>query len=149
MLARELGLTELSPEYWGFYNKQNQCQGFPNTAVQMCEKWMLEPFDGKLSADRVIKARLSLVEIGFRQHETFVAGLNAKLAEKIAAAEKFDLTFSRNSGLWIQGSNSANGVRAANANSNAKFQMAVNELNARFRQANCQLHYHNGFIQNL
>ena len=94
MLARELGLTELSPEYWGFYNKQNQCQGFPNTAVQMCEKWMLEPFDGKLSADRVIKERLSLVEIGFRQHENFVAGLNAKLAEKIAAAEKFDLTFS-------------------------------------------------------
>jgi hypothetical protein len=25
--------------------------------------------------------------------------------------------------------------------------MAVNELNARFRQADCQLHYHNGFIQ--
>jgi len=30
---------------------------------------------------------------------------------------------------------------------NAKFQTAVNELNARFRQANCPLHYHNGFIQ--
>lgn len=37
--------------------------------------------------------------------------------------------------------------RAANASLNANFHMAVNELNARFRQADCQLHYHNGFIQ--
>ena len=44
---------------------------------------MLEPFDGKASADRFIKERLSLVEIGFRQHENFVAGiLIANLAEK-------------------------------------------------------------------
>jgi hypothetical protein len=43
--------------------------------------------------------------------------------------------------------NSADGVRAANASLNAKFQEAVNELNARFREASCQLHYHNGFIQ--
>lgn len=37
--------------------------------------------------------------------------------------------------------------RAANASLNANFHMAVNELNARFRQADCQPHYHNGFIQ--
>jgi hypothetical protein len=43
--------------------------------------------------------------------------------------------------------NSADSVRAANASWNAKFQLALNELNARFRQADCQLHYHNGFIQ--
>jgi len=49
-------------------------------------------------------------------------------------------------GLRVPGS-SADRVRAANVSLNAKFQMAVNELNARFRQANCQLHYHNGFIQ--
>lgn len=43
--------------------------------------------------------------------------------------------------------NTADSVRAANASLNAKFQGAVNELNARFREANCQLHYHNGFVQ--
>ena len=48
---------------------------------------MLQPFDGKISADRFIKERLSLIEIGFRQHENFVAGLNARLAENITIAE--------------------------------------------------------------
>ncbi|WBL76039.1 hypothetical protein I3J27_23760 [Bradyrhizobium xenonodulans] len=90
LLARELGLKELSPSYIGFYNKQNQWQGFYNTAAQMCETWMFAPYDGKVSADRYVKERLSLVEIGFRQHEKFVAGLNAKLPEKITAAELFD-----------------------------------------------------------
>lgn len=145
LLARELGLTELSPPYTGFYNKQDPWQGFHHTKVQMCERWMLVPFDGKVSADRFVKERLSLVEIGFRQHENFVAGLNAKLAENIAAAEIFDKTF-KGSGLRVPG-NSADGVRATNLSLNAKFQTAVTELNARFRQAGCKLHYHNGFIQ--
>ena len=146
LLARELGLKELSPSYFGFYNKQDQWQGFHNTRLQMCEKWMLEPFDGKTSADRFVKERLSLVEIGFREHENFVAGLNAKLAGNIAIAKGFDQTLSRQPNRLIP-SNTADAVRATNASLNAKFQMAVNELNARFRQANCQLHYHNGFIQ--
>jgi AbiJ N-terminal domain 4 len=145
LLARELGLKELSPQHWGFYNKQNQWQGGRFTTVQMCETWMLEPFDGKISADRFIKERLSLVEIGFRQHENFVAGLNAKLPENITVAESFDQRFQRK-GLRVPG-NSADAVRAVNVSLNAKFQMAVNELNARFRQTDCQLHYHNGFIQ--
>ncbi len=145
LLARELGLKELSPQNWGFYNQQAQWQSGRYTTVRMCETWMLEPFSGKISADRFIKERLSLVEIGFRQHENFVAGLNAKLADNITIAELFDQRGQRK-GLQVPG-NSADAVRAANVSLNAKFQMAVNELNARFRQANCQLHYHNGFIQ--
>jgi hypothetical protein len=145
LLARELGLKELSPQYWGFYNPQNQWLSGQNTPVKMCEAWMLTPFDGKIPADRFIKERLSLVEIGFRQHENFVAGLNAKLAENITTAELFDKRGEQR-GLLERG-NSADRVRAANISLNAKFQMAVNELNTRFRHANCQLHYHNGFIQ--
>jgi AbiJ N-terminal domain 4 len=49
LLARELGLKELTPQYWGFHDKQNNWQGFQNNAAQMCEKWMLVPFDGKIS----------------------------------------------------------------------------------------------------
>jgi hypothetical protein len=145
LLARELGLKELSPPYWGFHNQQKQWQSGRNTKLVMCETWMLQAFDGTISADRFIKERLSLVEIGFRQHEDFVTGLNSKLAGNIATAEKLDQTI-KGVGLRIPGK-SADGVRAANASLNAKFQMAVNELNARFRQADCQLHYHNGFIQ--
>jgi hypothetical protein len=145
LLARELGLKELSPSYIGYYNKQNQWQSFYPSVMQMCETWMFTPFDGKISADRYVKERLSLVEIGFREHENFVAGLNAKLADNITVAEMFDQRGQRK-GLRVPG-DSADRVRAANASLNAKFQGAVNELNARFRQANCQLHYHNGFIQ--
>jgi hypothetical protein len=145
LLARELGLKELSPEYWGFYNQQNLWHSGRHTTVQMCEKWMLEPFDGKISVDDFVKERLSLVEIGFRQHENFLAGVNAKLADNVTKAELFDQRGERK-GLRVPGSTAAS-VRAVNVSLNAKFQMAVNELNARFRQAKCQLHYHNGFIQ--
>ncbi|WOH51963.1 AbiJ-NTD4 domain-containing protein [Bradyrhizobium sp. sBnM-33] len=145
LLARELGLKELTPQYWGFYDNQNIWRGLENNGAERCEKWMLTPFDGKMSADRFVKERLSLFEIGFREHENFVAGLNAKLAENIATAEIYDKTF-KGVGLRVPG-NTADSVRAANAGLNAKFQGAVNELNARFRQASCQLHYHNGFIQ--
>jgi hypothetical protein len=145
LLARELGLKELSPQHWGFYNPQNQWLSGQNTTAKMCETWTLTPYDGKIPADRFIKERLSLVEIGFRQHENFVAGLNANLAKNITVAELFDQRGQRK-GLLVPGK-TADAVRATNASVNAKFQMAVNELNARFRQADCQLHYHNGFIQ--
>ncbi|WP_027556621.1 AbiJ-NTD4 domain-containing protein [Bradyrhizobium sp. Cp5.3] len=145
LLARELGLQELSPQHWGFYTPQKYWMSGQNTTAKMCETWMLTPFDGKIPADRFIKERLSLVEIGFRQRENYVAGLNAKLPEKIAEAELFDKRGERK-GIRVPG-NAADGVRAANASLNAKFQEAVNELNARFRRAQCQLHYHNGFIQ--
>ncbi|WP_271499975.1 AbiJ-NTD4 domain-containing protein [Bradyrhizobium sp. CCBAU 11357] len=108
---------------------------------------MLTPFDGNVSADRFIKERISLVEIGFRQHENFVAELNAGLAEKLTAARIQDHTFPAGGrGLRLPGKR-ADGIQAANDKLNATFQAAVNELNARFRQAGCQLHYHNGFIQ--
>jgi AbiJ N-terminal domain 4 len=122
LLARELGLKELSPQYWGYYNKQNQWQTGRYTMVQMCETWMLEAFDGKISADRFIKERLSLVEIGFRQHENFLAGLNANLAKNITLAELFDQRGQRK-GLPVPG-NRADAVRAENVSLNAKFQMA-------------------------
>ena len=139
------GLKELSPERWGYYNKQDQWQSGLYTIAKMCETWMLKPFEGKMPADRFIKERLSLVEIGFRQRETFLAEVNAKFAESIAAAEVFDRRSERR-GLFVPG-NTADAMRATNASLNAKFQMAVNELNTRFLQADCQLHYHNGFIQ--
>ena len=116
LLARELGLKELSPSYIGFYNKQDQWQGYSPSTMQRCETWMFTPFDDKISADRYVKERLSLVEIGFREHENFVAGLNAKLADNITIAEMFDKRGERK-GLRVPGS-SADGVRAANASFN-------------------------------
>lgn len=147
LLARELGLSELSPRIWGFYTPQKHWMSGKNTTAKICETWMLTPFDGTIPADRFIKERLSLVELGFRQHENFVAELNAGLAEKLRAARIQDHTFpSGGRGLRLPGKR-ADGIQASNDKLNATFQAAVNELNARFRQANCHLHYHNGFIQ--
>src|SRR5262245_11068275 len=55
LLARELGLKELSPQRWGGYTPQNVWVSGENSTAKMCETWMLEPFDGKLSADRFVK----------------------------------------------------------------------------------------------
>lgn len=145
LLARELGLKELSPQHWGFFTPQKYWMSGQNTKAKVCETWMLATFDGSIPADRFIKERLSLVELGFRERENYVTDLNAKLPGKIADAASFDKRGERK-GVRLPGK-TADGVRAANASLNAKFQAAVSELNARFRQANCQLHYHNGFIQ--
>jgi hypothetical protein len=48
--------------------------------------------------------------------------------------------------MFLPGSR-VDGVKAANAALNSSFQTAVDELNARFRHAECHLHYHNSFIQ--
>ncbi|WP_316238674.1 AbiJ-NTD4 domain-containing protein [Bradyrhizobium sp. SZCCHNR1015] len=143
LLGRELGLKELSPQRWGGYTAQNVWVSGENSTAKMCETWMLEPFSGKIPADRFVKERLSLVEIGFREHENYVAEINAGLAKSIAGAEEFDRV---RGGLRLL-LPTADSVRAANVKLNARFQTAVNELNARFRQADCPLHYHNGFIQ--
>src|SRR5689334_8208796 len=36
LLAKELGLKELSPQYWGFYNPQNVWLSGQNTIVKIC-----------------------------------------------------------------------------------------------------------------
>jgi hypothetical protein len=52
----------------------------------------------------------------------------------------------RKGGVWVPGDR-VDAVKAQNANINMAWQAAVDELNARFRHAECRLHYHNGFIQ--
>lgn len=146
LLARELGLTELSPAYVGYYDQQKNWQGFHATPMYRCEKWMLAAFDGTMLPDRFFKERLSLVEIGFREQENHLRALNANLPAAIELAKKFDLRPLRAAGIRAPGT-SADAMLASNANANDKFLAEVTELNARFRQGDCQLHYHNGFIQ--
>lgn len=146
LLARELGLKELSPKIYGYYAPQNQwISGFYDI-IKVCETWMLKPFDGPILADGFIKERLSLVELGFRKHGEAVSDANAKLPFYIAQAKKSDATLDKLRGLVMPGSQ-VDSVKAINVHMNAAFQSAVDELNARFRQAGRNLHYHNGFIQ--
>lgn len=141
-LARELGVQELSPSVWGFYNPQKIWLSGTYDVVRMCETWMLTAFDGNLSADRFVKERLSLVEIGFRDHEQYLQQLNAAFPRRLTDAKLRD----QRRGLAGQ-TVFADQEKATNATANLKFKTAVDELNARFRQLGCKLHYHNGFIQ--
>jgi AbiJ-like protein len=143
-LARELGVQELSPIAWGYWAQNYYCSG-QHPIIKVCETWMLQPFDGSIPADRFIKERLSLIELGFRQRGEEVAYHNGKLPEYIAKAQLFEAR--RSPRVAVPANQVADKVKAANASMNAAFQEAVIELNARFRQAGLDLHYHNGFIQ--
>lgn len=144
LLARELGVKELSPKYSGFYNPQQQWVGITNSVAAMCEKWMLAKFDGTSPADVFVKERLSFVEIAFRTRESAVAEANRKLPEAIGNAGL--VSTPRGGSLRLPGI-TEEFVRAGNTAMNTAFQNSVEELNTRLRQAGCELHYHNGFIQ--
>jgi hypothetical protein len=133
----ELSLKTLYPAYYS-YNTDWNGQSIPQTGTrnmqQVCESWALTAFDGSQSADVFIKERPSLVELGFRKRGEQVAAANASLPEtmaKFAGTRGFDAKF------W----------REQNATFNKSFTDNIDELNTRFRQAGCKLHYHNGFIQ--
>jgi hypothetical protein len=147
LLARELGLQELSPIVWGYYGPQKLWLSGTHSMIKVCETWMLKPFDGSISPDRFIKERLSFVELGFRNRGQEVAAANASLPGAIAQAQHRESRRGVSlSGLRVPGSR-VDGMKAFNASMNAAFQAAIDELNARFRQAGLDLHYHNGFIQ--
>ena len=148
LLARELGVQELSPIAWGHWGdwqgRRHWYSGI-NTILKVCETWMLKDLDGEEVADRFIKERLSLVELGFRMRGNVIAKENAEFPAKLETVERNFQTTPRTP-MRLPG-HPADGLRAQNVYLNATFDSAVNELNARFRQAECNLNYHNGFIQ--
>ncbi len=148
----ELGLKSLSDI---FYSYQTTFNGQPRTSSgswsmnKVCETWMQEQFDNDnphSSADRFIKERLSLVEIGFRKHEDKIATANAAFPIKIQAAKNDALRPAEIGFIRVPGDR-VEAYKSINAKLNDQFRVCVEELNTRFRQAGCSLNYHNGFIQ--
>jgi hypothetical protein len=146
-ISMELGLISLSPLTYNFMGEWN---GKPHHYYgtweinQVCETWFLQVFDGSISADQFIKERISFIELGFRLRESQIATENTNLPAAIKLADappQFG-----GSGLRLPGKYS-DYVKERNALINKNFKNGVEELNARFRQADCQLNYHNGFIQ--
>lgn len=128
-LAIELGMKNLS-----------QTVGI-RSIMMICEDWIHADPVGVQDIDSFIKERLSLVEIAFRKREDVITKANAELPQSILRAKQ------RSSGrLRIPGDPEVS-FKALNQKMNDAFQASVEELNTRFRQAGCKLHYHNGFIQ--
>jgi hypothetical protein len=115
--------------------------------VKVCENWMLQSFNGSISADVFIKDRLSLVELGFRRREQEIAAQNATLQQQIVDAELRAAIRGAGRANPTPRNDAAEAVRATNAALNQKFDASFAKLNGRFRQAGYDLNYHNGFIQ--
>jgi hypothetical protein len=130
-LSRELGLSELSPQWLGTYKP---------AMVRVCENWVNQPVTEL--PDIHIKLRLSLIELGFRMRANEIAAMNAA---PISSAER-SLAALTHRGPRLPGDPSE-GVLALRKTRTDSYRACVNELNTRFRQAGYPLNYHNGFIQ--
>ncbi len=75
-----------------------------------------------------------------------IAAANASLPAEILNAKIADATLSRPGIIRLPG-NRAEALKTINTKLNDQFRDFVEELNTRFRRANCSLNYHNGFIQ--
>jgi len=140
-LSRELGLTELSPQWFHYttkWNGQETAQTHKKPLVTVCEEWMLKPVSGL--PDQHLKDRLSLIELGFRERENEIATMLAQPETNALQA------LAATSTLRVPGSpkSAALSYREGKV---AAFRTCVDELNARFRHAALPLNYHNGFIQ--
>lgn len=146
-LSMEIGVKELSPK---FYSYQTEWMGKPytnsvwNDINFVVEQWLNLKFTDGLDPDVFVKQRLSFIELAFRTRENQVAQANAEFPQRLAKAELQDKIPRRP--MTIPGKQS-DAVRAMNESLNKLFAENVDELNERFKQADMQLHYHNGFIQ--
>lgn len=146
-LAMEIGVKELSPQYYSF---QTDLAGKPYTNSGfydmnlVIEQWLSLKFTENLDPDMFIKRRLSFVELAFRTREQQVAEVNSELPKQLADAALRDRM--PRGPMNIPGSR-INGVRATNKSVNDTFLANVNELNERLKQAGMPLHYHNGYLQ--
>jgi len=144
-ISREFGMKELSPIWYAYntkWNGKDHVNTGKNTMLSVCEKWLMQAVSG--SPDEHIKERLSLIELGFRGRESEITVMNSSL---VSDAEQFVASLSRSS-LRLPGDRQEAAQKRREAKTFA-FRACVEELNARFRQAEYPLNYHNGFIQVL
>ena len=157
-LSMELGVTNLSalsaPDPTRLSPEQ-LIHAATFRAATACQNFMRAPYDDSDSPDRFVKERLSFVEIAFRKKEDQVAAENAGLdqavqeavlkASRVAPGQRVSPV--RRLEMARRRQESEKKIRAANERLNQRLESACHELNARFRQAGANLHYHNGFIQ--
>lgn len=143
-LSRELGIAELWQHYLSYATKWNGndvSQTYEYLPAERCKKWLFDRT--KLYDERFLKEGLSLIELGFRRYEGEIAAMNNAPLD-----DQWDnfLANRPRGGVRLPG-NREDGVLFVRKGRTDRFHLAVEELNARFRQAGLTLHYHNCFIQ--
>jgi len=135
-LARELGLPSLSATH---YPRQVTFGNSPTTVMEpywenyVARGFMLADVDAT-QVDRVMKERLSLVEIGFREMHGIVELQRTTAKRPLSATALGKRSFD-------------DMVTEAARRKVATYDNAVAELNARFQQAGVPLTYNSGYIQ--
>lgn len=142
-LSMELGLSELSPQF--FFGPKQQLMTSWNMDKR-CKGFVCAEYDDKVSPDRFMKERLSLIELAFREREEQIEQINADLPKNLMDAKIRDSKKTGTMGIRLPGS-SVDSVQIANDILNKNFRSSTDELNERLRRANYKLNYHNGFIQ--
>jgi AbiJ N-terminal domain 4 len=132
-LSMELGLQELSPRTYGYYNPQNVWISGTWPTDKVCKDWVLAEFKQGMEPDRFAKERVSFIELAFRERASSLAN------------ERNVLELMVQRGLYTLPH--AESKRRENKTLLAQFNNHCNELNERFRRAGVPLSYHNGFIQ--
>lgn len=144
-LSWELGMQELSPKAWGGYLQNTWVSG-TNTIDKVCKNFVLAEYKGNPPADQFMKDRISFVELAFREKEEEVKEANRLYHHGLTVIN----AFAEKTGTPFQGfikDGREEKSKSTNESMNKIFTGSVEELNVRFRQASCGLHYHNGFIQ--
>lgn len=140
-IAREYGLKSLSPRMFSYVSKLygvDQVQTTTFALVTVCENWLT--VENRTVPDIYIKNRLSLIELGFRRVGEEISRLDIDPIVKRSRR-----TSLRRAALGF--SDLSDVVHQIRRRKEEEFRAAVDELNARFRQARYPLHYHNGFLQ--
>ncbi len=147
MVARELGVEQLSPKYWT--RTYSTPAGQQRDAIAYLIERQLSNFftancDFEDDVDLHMKYRVSVVELAFRlRAEHLKAGrwgaISFYFGGDEAAYEALDAS--------IIGGSPRSKQKRSNQLREAAFADQVEELNTRFRQSDCRLSYHNGFIQ--
>lgn len=157
-LSMELGVTNLSALSAtdpATLSREQRIHALTFRAAATCQDFLCGPYDDSVSPDRFLKERLSFVEIAFRKKEDQVAAENANLdqelqtellrASRVTAGPRASRVRRLEAKLRRHAKETE--LRAANERLKHRLKSACRELNARFRQAEANLHYHNGFIQ--
>lgn len=145
-MSMELGLDSLSPVAYAYTSRSGAFVSGLWEYDYICKTWMLQDFDpsSRISADRFIKERISLIEIGFRKCSEEIDASNAALPDAIKSMRE---RRQRSTGRIVLPGDPADSLIEINRRQNILYSDSVTELNVRFRQAETRLNYHNGFVQ--
>jgi hypothetical protein len=146
-LARELGVSELSPRFYSYTQKNPLGNEHPVSGWlawdYACDQFVNAKYTGQCDADCFIKERISFIELGLRLRGDEIADANSRLDVDIVEATMLDAKIR---GLKLPGS-AVDSHKSLNRKMNTAFEAKIGELNERFRRAKAPLTYHNGFIQ--